>query len=261
MTPTRVLAGLLAGCSCLPGSVAKTATLSNVALPVDQHGEKLITGEADVLFHGGTYYLYFNNWGPCPGVNCCLPPVNNCATCCFKKPPVPYLPGCGNGNVTGGGDYSTLVNSSNPYGYYHSVQVYSTQDFTQFTNLGVALPVSARKFGIEFRPHVVYNAKNKMFVMYFEDRGPGLQGYSVAQSSNPQGPFKVTHYNVVMPGKGRTGDYDIFVDDDGSAYHVRTGFTVVKLNADYTGPDKHMSDFVSATPPPPSLRLSQHCHQ
>ena len=38
MTPTRVLAGLLAGCSCLPGSVAKTATLSNVALPVAAAG-------------------------------------------------------------------------------------------------------------------------------------------------------------------------------------------------------------------------------
>ena len=47
---------------------------------------------------------------------------------------------------------------------------------------------------------VVYNAKNKMFVMYFEDRGPGLSGYTVAQSVTPAGPFKVTHYNVyVLP--------------------------------------------------------------
>ncbi len=129
------------------------------------------------------------------------------------------------------------------YGYYHTVQAYSTRDFKAFTNLGVALPLSARKFGIEFRPHVVYNAKNKMFVMYFEDRGPGLSGYTVAQSSTPAGPFNVTHYNVKMPGKGRTGDYDIFVDEDGSAYHIRTGFDIVKLNDDYTGPGEHMSSF------------------
>jgi hypothetical protein len=38
-----------------------------------------------------------------------------------------------------------------------------------------------------------------------------------------------------MPGKGRIGDFNIFVDDNGSAYHVRTGFDIVKLDADYTG--------------------------
>lgn len=51
-----------------------------------------------------------------------------------------------------------------------------------------------------------------------------------------------------MPGKGRTGDYDIFVDEDGSAYHIRTGFDVVKLNDDYTGPAEHMSSFRTPKP-------------
>eukprot|EP01050_Picozoa_sp_SAG11_P034687 SAG11_NODE_12365_length_707_cov_0.629934_1_plen_90_part_10 len=41
-------------------------------------------------------------------------------------------------------------------------------------------------------------AENKMFVMYFEDRGAGLSGYQVAQSATPQGPFKITHPNVVV---------------------------------------------------------------
>lgn len=110
----------------------------------------------------------------------------------IRRPPEPYIPGCGNGNATG--DSSSLVNSSNPYGYYHTIQAYSTKDFTTFENLGVALPLSARKYGIEFRPHVVYNAKNKMFVMYFEDRGPGLSGYAVAQSPTPAGAFAAQHY-------------------------------------------------------------------
>ena len=55
-------------------------------------------------------------------------------------------------------------------------------------------------------------------------------------------------YNVTMLGRGRTGDFDIFVDDDGSAYHVRTGFDVVKLNDDYTGPATHMSSFTTPKP-------------
>ena len=33
-----------------------TVTLSNVALPVDQFGKKIITGEASVLQHEGVYW-------------------------------------------------------------------------------------------------------------------------------------------------------------------------------------------------------------
>jgi hypothetical protein len=50
---------LLAVCVC----VAHAATLSNIALPRDQNGEQIITGEAAALVHNGTYYFYFNNWG------------------------------------------------------------------------------------------------------------------------------------------------------------------------------------------------------
>jgi beta-xylosidase len=46
-----------------------------------------------------------------------------------------------------------------------------------------------------------------------------------------------------MPGTGRIGDFSIFVDDDGGAYHVRTGFDIVKLNASFTGPEAHVSAF------------------
>eukprot|EP00041_Stephanoeca_diplocostata_P022718 m.544418 g.544418 ORF g.544418 m.544418 type:complete len:210 (+) comp22138_c0_seq25:42-671(+) len=57
------------------------------------------------------------------------------------------------------------------------------------------------------------------------------------------GPFNTTHYNVDMPGRGKIGDFNLLVDDDGSAYHVRTGFDIVKLNANFTGPDVLMSSF------------------
>lgn len=206
-------------------------TLSNTALPRDQNGEPLITGEADVLEHDGAYYFYFNNWGSCPGVNCC-DAAAGCATCCFDRPPHPYLPGCGDKN-----------NGSDPYGLYHTIQVYKTIDFVTWQNLGVALPLSARLPGIEFRPHVVYNPKIKLFLMWFEDRGSNLHGYAIATSTTPEGPFTTKYYNVTLPGRGRVGDFDIFIDDDGSAYHVRTGFDVVKLNDDFTGPAEYMSSF------------------
>ena len=216
----------------LQAAVATTVQLSNVALPVDQHGEKLITGEADIVEHEGAWYMYFNNWGTCPGVDCCKSSAG-CASCCFDNPPTPFAKGCEKG----------ARNSSDPYGDYHSVQAYKTTDFKTFTNLGVALPMTKRLPGCEFRPHVLYNNKTKLFVMWFEDRSDKTQagsvplhGYSIATSPSPGGPFTTKFYNVTLPGHGRTGDYDLFIDDDGTAYNVRTGFDVVKLNDDYTGP-------------------------
>lgn len=46
----------------------------------------------------------------------------------------------------------------------------------------------------------------------------------------------------------RTGDYDVFVDDDGQAYHVRTGFVVERLDEDYLGGTGQFSTF--STPKP-----------
>ena len=39
----------------------------------------------------------------------------------------------------------------------------------------------------------------------------------------------------VLGGSGRVGDFDLFVDEDGMAYHVRTGIVIEKLDVDYMG--------------------------
>jgi hypothetical protein len=70
--------------ACAGGSV----TVSNVQLPRDQTGSPLLTGEADVLHWNGTYYYYMNNWGGCPGVDCCSTP-SGCASCCFHGGSIP----------------------------------------------------------------------------------------------------------------------------------------------------------------------------
>ena len=69
---------------CLSLSVAKLVTLSNVELPIDNQGNRILTGEATVLYvpAAALYYVYFNNWGGCPGVDCCPSPAG-CASCCF----------------------------------------------------------------------------------------------------------------------------------------------------------------------------------
>lgn len=222
------LALLLLDCiHAVPATAATSAqvvSLSNVALPRDQNGNKIITGEASSLYHDGAYYFYFNDWGSCPGVDCCDSKAG-CATCCFNNPPHP-MQAC-----------------SNPYGTNHTIAAYKTVDLVHWEYLGVALPLANRKPGIEFRPCVVYNAKTKLFVMWYEDRGSDEKGYAVAVSPTPGGPFVTKYTNVVPPGSGRIGDYNIFVDDDGKAYHVRTGFDIVSLNDDYTGAVAHLSSF------------------
>jgi len=113
--------------------------------------------------------------------------------------------------------------------------VYSTPDFETWKYLGEALPINARKVGIEFRPHVVYNAPTKNFVMWYEDRYSGKSNYAVATSTTPEGPFKTVADIVPVNGPGRVGDFDIFIDDDGVGYHVRTGVVIQKLKPDYLG--------------------------
>ena len=199
----------------------RSVSLSNVALPLDSSGSPLTTGEATVLRHGALWYVYLNNWGGCAGVDCCDSP-SGCASCCFNPPSPTYPDAC--------------VYTAN-----HSVVVYSTPDFASYSFLGVALPLAARRPGIEFRPQVVFNAVSGLFIMWYEDRwssGGQNPGYAVATSSQPQGPFSTVADTVHMaPGGGRIGDYDIFVDDDAqaTAYHVRTGLTIERLNASYTG--------------------------
>jgi len=123
----------------------------------------------------------------------------------------------------------------------HSVVVYSTPDWETFTYGGVALPPSARLPGVEFRPQVLYNPATLTYVMYYEDRwtGGSNPGYAVATSPSPMGPFVTLKDSVRMGGKGRIGDYDLFIDPlDNRAYHVRTGLTLVRLDANFTGVDE-----------------------
>ena len=177
--PRALLAAALALCAVL----AVNVTVSNTALPLDANGNALVTGEACVLQHNGTYWFYFNNWGGCPGVDCCTS-SEGCGSCCFN-PPSPQYP-----------DACVYTNSQ-------SVVVYSTPDFTTWTYQGVALPLSSRRVGIEFRPQVVYNAASSQFVMWYEDRWSGQSGYAVAVSRTPQGPFTTVSNSTTMSGSGR----------------------------------------------------------
>jgi hypothetical protein len=211
-------AAALAATALPPPAAARTVTLSNTALPVDTSGAQILTGEMTVLPWNGTFFVYSNVWGGCAGIDCCT--SGACASCCFNPPTPRYN--------------DTCVYTAN-----HSVVVYETPDFATWTYLGVALPPSARRPGIEFRPQVLARPDaggGTTFVMWYEDRWTGgtNPGYAVATATTPAGPFTTLADSVLLSGSGRIGDYDVFVDDDGAAYHVRTGLTIERLAANWT---------------------------
>jgi len=196
---------------------ARTVSLSNVRLPMDNRGLPLITGEASIIFSSGAFWFYFNNWGGCRGVDCC-PSPHGCASCCFAEGWAP----------------DPCVYTAN-----HSVLVYSSSDFQEFIFEGVALSLESRLPGIEFRPQVVFNGSD--YLMWYEDRwssGGSNPGYALASSRSPAGPFSTISNSIVLGGKGRVGDYDIFVDiPSGRGYHVRTGLSIQPLDSTLSKPE------------------------
>jgi len=199
-------------------AAARTVSLSNTALPLDTAGNLLVTGELTVVATGeGKYAVYTNDWGGCPGVDCCTAAGSpGCAACCFAGPSDPCV-----------------------YTANHSVRAYATADFATYEPLGVVLAPGARRAGVEFRPQVVFCAPIARYVMWYEDRWTNAtnRGYAVAWASAPGGPFTTVAASVELGGRGRVGDFDVFVDPaDGRAWHVRTGLTLVPLAANCSAP-------------------------
>ncbi|KAH8045116.1 hypothetical protein JL721_12699 [Aureococcus anophagefferens] len=130
----------------------------------------------------------------------------------------------------------------------HSVVAYSTADFASWRRHGVVLAEAARAPGVEFRPNVIRHAASGAFLMWYEDRHENQTGYAVAVADGPAGPFRTVVNDTAMQGRGRVGDFSLFVDDDGAAYHVRTGFVVERLADDYRSGAGPYAEFASPKP-------------
>lgn len=116
-----------------------------------------------------------------------------------------------------------------------------------------------------FRPHVIYNQKNKTYVLWINVYD-NVSGYSVFTAKTPIGPFtevaepKIA-VNSHMPAAGlNNGDHDLFIDDDGTGYLAftdwRTKGTIVveQLTADYlSGTGKVATGITPGTTEAPAL--------
>uniref|UniRef100_A0A6B2L7W1 Glycosyl hydrolase family 43 protein n=1 Tax=Arcella intermedia TaxID=1963864 RepID=A0A6B2L7W1_9EUKA len=128
----------------------------------------------------------------------------------------------------------------------HAVNLYVSKDLASWRFVGNVLPADSRPVGIYYRPKVVYNAKTRMYVLWVnlvhkDWIGPNFAdtSYVVAVSPAPEGPFVVSNPSVSTLLHGNPGDFDILVDDDGSAYLAYDAFnnfhviTIEQLTDDY----------------------------
>jgi hypothetical protein len=152
-----------------------------------------------------------------------------------------------------GTSYDCGYEWGNPQASFCGFKVYSSMDLVNWTDRGflydaqTALWQSRCNGGTYgcYRPHVVYNAKNKVYVLWINVYDNRV-GYRVFVSPAPTGPFaEIAEPTLAVNGNApvaglNNGDHDVFVDDDGTAYVAYTDWrsggaiTVEKLNEDYT---------------------------
>jgi len=129
------------------------------------------------------------------------------------------------------------------------VSVYFSKDLYNWRNLGMALaPTNDTNSDIASgcvmeRPKVLQNAKTSRYVMWFhlELRGRGYNAarVGVAISDKAAGPYQFVRSS--RPNGNMSRDMDIFLDDDGQAYHIYSSrdnydIRICQLSQDFLSP-------------------------
>ena len=146
--------------------------------------------------------------------------------------------------------YGTKYGTTNGYTEANEYVSYSSTDLQTWKFEGALLP--QKPTGVYYRPHVVYNAATKKYVLWYNWYPKLWNGqFGVATSDSPTGPFVVLNDNVkVRHSNLGVGDLGVFVDGDGAAYlsyNTINGHkvSVEKLNADYTSSTLQGSEFIA----------------
>ncbi|TSJ39159.1 family 43 glycosylhydrolase [Mucilaginibacter corticis] len=152
-------------------------------------------------------------------------------------------------------------------------EVYSSKDMVTWTDKGTLFDASTpvwqtrcngNTYGC-FRPHVIYNSKTKLYVLWINVYDNRV-GYRVFTSKTPVGPFveqaepKLAVNADAAVGGLNNGDHDTFVDDDGKAYlaytdwHAKGAIAIEQLSDDYlTGTGKVVQAVTKESTEAPAL--------
>ena len=144
--------------------------------------------------------------------------------------------------------------------WHNGVRVYSSKDLYNWHDEGIVMisdditnPFYPRN--IMDRPHILYNEKNKLYVMWAKcvTRCEKLAGfekaaYHIATSKTMTGPFVYSHIIKDV----RAGDFDLFVEN-GKGYYIGTEDNIVyarELTDDYMNFTDKFSKHIEKTRPP-----------
>lgn len=133
------------------------------------------------------------------------------------------------------------------------IHCYSSFDLLNWKDEGVVLSVDYKdeKSDLAYgcileRPKVVYNEKNKQFIVYFKLylKGVGYEtsNVGVAVADKPSGPFVYHHKFHGGGSPNGSGDFSMFKEDDGKLYHLTVrkpdkAIAIGRLDSDYYYPE------------------------
>jgi len=202
---------------------AIAVTIDNMTPRLDVHGNIVNAHDGTIRWLEGEWWVHAAAYGAGPdGTLCDDPPKYGCS-------PSPNR--CG-----------FLGN--------HNVSVYSSPNLSSgsWTYRGDALRCAdLPDCQILYRPHLVWNPTTRLYVLFYNYVTQSVAGVSrigVATSVHPAGPWilRTTAMSNARPDlasnhHGSMGDFDVFVDDDGTGYIVYSygPMSIEQLTSDFLG--------------------------
>ena len=147
--------------------------------------------------------------------------------------------------------YGTAYGKTAGFSINNRFRVYSSVDLEHWRFEGELL--KAPLDGVYYRPYVVYNARTKKYVLWFNWYPKLWDGkVGVATSDRPAGPFTIVNPDVELSeAANKPGDGSVFVDRDQTAYFIYTvinlGHSVIveRLSQDYLSSTRERSEVLA----------------
>jgi hypothetical protein len=200
---------------------ASKVTISNIEPRRDVNGTIMDIHDGTLTYFAGLYYYYGASYGLC------------------KEPAGDS--GCSDVGV---GKCGFQLN--------HNVSLYTSTDLKtwQFKGHVFEMARDSPVPAIQFCPKVLYNALTKKWVLWYNWIAKGdfsKSYYGVATSSDSHGPFKVVNSNITTLRYANTGDFNLFLDDNGKdAYVIYTSHITGPGETHKMSIEKLAPDFLSS---------------